>query len=153
MIRLNPFRQSAGLCGPASLKILLEYYGKNFTEEELTKICAASSNYGTDHAQMIEAIKTIGENPLAKDNATIEEIRGQIANQIPVVVGWWSQDEDHYSVVYDIDENNIYLMDPEVEDGRRIMPIHEFLSVWHDFDGPENTRIEHWMMTITPAVK
>ncbi|MBU1629478.1 C39 family peptidase [Patescibacteria group bacterium] len=151
MIKLNPFRQSAGLCGPASLKILMEYYGRDFSEEELTNICKASADYGTDHAQMVDAIKSIGENPLAKDNAALEDIREQIAKHTPVVVGWWSQDEDHYSVVYNIDEKFIYLMDPEIEDGKRIMPIDEFLKIWHDFDGPENTRVEHWMMAIESA--
>ncbi|MBI4138842.1 C39 family peptidase [Candidatus Uhrbacteria bacterium] len=147
-ITLNPFRQSPGYCGPASLKILLEYYGKSFSEDELARICGSTQEKGTDHAELVAALETLGEKPVAKERATIEDVRSYIRKGTPVIVGWWSTDEDHYSVVYDMRDETISLMDPEVEGGSVVMPITDFEKVWHDFDGAQNIRVERWMLAI-----
>ncbi|MCI0479111.1 cysteine peptidase family C39 domain-containing protein [Candidatus Uhrbacteria bacterium] len=150
-ISLNPFRQSTGLCGPASLKILLDFYGRTFTEEELAELCEATAEYGTDHANMVEAVRALGGEPVAKSDATLDDIREAVRRGIPVVVGWYStfgEPDDHYSVVYAIDDATISMMDPERDEGSVTMPLDEFDKAWHDFDGPENVRVDRWMMTI-----
>lgn len=151
-ITLNPFRQSTGLCGPASLKILLDYYGKTFTEEELAGLCEATAERGTDHANMVEAVRTLSGEPVAKENATFDDIREAVRQDIPVVVGWYStfgEPDDHYSVVYAIDDATISMMDPERDEGSVTMPVEEFEKVWYDFDGPDDVRVDRWMMTVT----
>jgi len=47
MIKLKPFRETPGLCGPASLKMILDYYGVSVSEEDLAKVCGASKEKGT----------------------------------------------------------------------------------------------------------
>ncbi|MBI5369845.1 hypothetical protein HZA85_01455 [Candidatus Uhrbacteria bacterium] len=37
-VHVQHFLQTAGLCGPASLKILLSYFAKTYSEEELAKL-------------------------------------------------------------------------------------------------------------------
>ncbi|MBU1349018.1 C39 family peptidase [Patescibacteria group bacterium] len=150
-IDLNPFRQSSGLCGPASLKILLDHYGRSFTEDELVAMCDATAERGTDHADMLKAVENIGGTPEAKDGATVDDLREAIRHGLPVVVGWYStysEPGDHFSVVYDIDEDTISLMDPERDEGSVTMPIEEFKKAWYDFDGPEDVRVDRWMMTV-----
>lgn len=149
---LNPFRQSAGLCGPASLKILLNHYGKDYTEDELAELCRATADKGTDHAGLVEAVRAIGYEPLVKDMATVAELRGLVEQEIPVIVGWYSTDEDHYSVVYDVDDENVSMMDPELDEGIRVMPIPEFETVWYDFDSGAGDRVERWMLAV-PGLK
>lgn len=150
-ITLNPFLQSPGLCGPASLKILLDYYGKTFTEGELAELCNATAERGTDHADMVAAVAAIGGEPVEKIGASVDDIRGYVEKEIPVIVGWYSEygePGDHYSVVYAIDNETVSMMDPEREDGSVTMSVTEFEKVWYDFDGPDDVRVERWMMAI-----
>jgi len=152
---MNPFRQSPGLCGPASLKILMSYYGKDYTEEELTELCNATAEKGTEHADLAAAAEKLGHKPVAKAPATLDDLRDYVARNIPVIVGWWSEfgePDEHYSVVYDIDNKNIYLMDPEVDDtGRRVLPLDEWLRVWYDFEGEPKVKIERWILAVPPV--
>lgn len=149
---LNPFRQSEGLCGPASLKILFDHYGREFSEDELAHLCNATADVGTDHAGMAMAAEQLGEKPIVKEGATIEELRGYVDKEIPVIVGWYSDFEgeadNHYSVVYHVDDEVISMMDPERDEGTTTMPIADFEKVWFDFDGMEEKRVERWMMVI-----
>ncbi|HEU0050519.1 MAG TPA: cysteine peptidase family C39 domain-containing protein [Patescibacteria group bacterium] len=145
---LQPFRQTPGLCGPASLKILLSHYGKDFSEQELAGLCEATVEQGTDHEKLIKAVQVIGEKAYAKSGGTIDEIREYTRKNIPVIVGWWSTDGDHFSVVYHADRKSIWMMDPELDEGIRKMSIEEFEHVWYDFDGPENVRVDRWMMAL-----
>jgi len=145
---LKPFRQTPGLCGPASLKILLSHYGADFSEKELTQLCDATAESGTDHADLMAALGVFGFRVTSKVNAKIEDIRSYLLRDIPVVVGWWSTDEDHFSVVYDLDDRSIFMMDPELDEGIRKMPIKDFEKVWYDFDTPKNKRVNRWMLAI-----
>jgi len=154
-IELNPFRQSPGLCGPASLKILLDYYGRTYTEGELSEICNATAEYGTDHADMVAAVASIGGEPVEKFGASLDDIRGFVDDEIPVIVGWFSEyggQGDHYSVVYAMDNETLSMMDPERDEGSVTMPLDAFEKVWYDFDGPDDVRVERWMMAV-PSFK
>lgn len=149
MITLNPFRQSEAMCGPASLKILLSHYGKDFTERELGELCGSTFEIGTTHQGLVDALVHLGLNPLAKEDATIDELRELVHQEIPVIVGWYKVDEDHYSVVYDIDGTTVSMMDPEEASGRMQMTIEEFEKVWHDFDSGSKRRTRHWLLTVS----
>lgn len=148
---MNPFRQTPSFCGPASLKILFDYYGKTFTEAELGELCNTTIEHGTNHADMIAAVKKLGHEPVVKENATFDDLKEWIDNGVPVIVGWWSTDDDHYSVVYGLDDKNIHLMDPELDEGRRSMPREEWDKVWYDFESPARFRVERWMMAVPPS--
>ncbi|MDO8584077.1 MAG: cysteine peptidase family C39 domain-containing protein [bacterium] len=148
MKALKPFRQTPGLCGPASLKILLSHYGKEFTEAELAQLCQTTAERGTDHAPLIKAAEKIGGRVIVKKEATLDDVKRFIDKNDPVIVGWWSDDGDHYSVVYDIDDTFVYLMDPQFEEGVTRIEKKTFLDIWYDFDGPESVRVDRWMMAL-----
>lgn len=153
-IKLKHHRQTPGLCGPASLKILLTHFGKEYSEKELAKLCNATIDFGTDHQDLVKAVKEIGAYCFTKENATIEDLKFFIKNDLPVIVGWWSEDGDHYSVMYDINEENIYLMDPQIDaiknEGNISMPTKNFLELWYDFEGKNNERkVSRWLMIVT----
>lgn len=145
---LKPHRQTEGMCGPASLKILLSHYGKEFTQQELATLCRSTAESGTDHQGIIDAVESIGNKPIVKENASLDELRYFIERDTPVIVGWWSDDGDHYSVVYEISEDRIFMMDPQEDLGTTEMSIEEFEKLWYDFDGPENVRVDRWMLAI-----
>ncbi|HVM90939.1 MAG TPA: cysteine peptidase family C39 domain-containing protein [Verrucomicrobiae bacterium] len=144
---LFPVRQTPGLCGPATLKIMLQHHDKEYSEDELAKLCEVTPNTATTHEKIIQGAKTVGGLVDAKSGASLDDLRGYIESEIPVMVGWSDDKGDHYGVVYEIGKLKVFMMDPETESGIRIMPIPDFVAAWHDTHA--GTRTEHWMMAIT----
>jgi predicted double-glycine peptidase len=133
LLRIKPFRQSRGECGPASLKMVLEYYGIIKSERELIKL-TKSDKTGTRAKNIILVAKSLGMKAYIKDNSNIKEISELVKKGIPVIVDWFSHDEGHYSVVVGIDKENIYILDPEL--GHiRAMKCATFIRTWFDFEG------------------
>lgn len=134
MIKIKPFRQTAGLCGPASLKMVFDYYGVSVPEAQIAKAAGATRKKGVTPKGLVRAARKFGFRAVFKENGTFFDIRRFIRQGIPVIVDWFSEDEGHYSVVVGIDAKNIILIDPELG-GRRKMPLKKFLRVWFDFPG------------------
>ena len=134
MLKIKPFRQTPGLCGPASLKMVLDYYGVSVSEAEIAKLSGASKEKGVSAEGLIRAAKSLGFRAFSKKNSTFKDIRNFIRKKMPVIVDWFLEDEGHYSVVVDIDKRNIVLMDPSLK-GMRKMPQEVFLRTWFDFPG------------------
>jgi ABC-type bacteriocin/lantibiotic exporter with double-glycine peptidase domain len=144
---LFPVRQTPGLCGPATLKILLQHHDKEYSEDELAKLCQVTPDTATSHDKLIQGAKAVGGTVEVKKDATLADLRGFIENEIPVMVGWHNNGGDHYGVVYEIGKLKVFMMDPETESGIRILPIPEFETDW--FDNHAGSRTDHWMMAIT----
>lgn len=148
MIQLKLERQKPSNCGPASLKMLLGHYGVKKSQDELAKRCHTTWEKGTTHANLKVGLESLGFQVKAKDQADILELRQLIAHDTPVVVGWFVDEEEHYSVVYKFSHTYIWMMDPELGRGVRRMTIKKFLSVWYGPDGPRQRVVKHWMMWI-----
>lgn len=144
---LFPVRQTPGLCGPATLKIILQHHNKEYSEDELAKLCKVTPNTATSHEKIIEGTKAVGGIVEAKSGATMDMLRDYIENEIPVMVGWRDDKGDHYGVIYEIGKLKVFMMDPETESGIRIMTIPDFEAAWHDTHAGERT--ERWMMAVT----
>lgn len=161
-LRLRPFRQSEAYCGPASLKIACERFGREYDEGYLAAVSGAHRLLGTDHDGLVAAVETLGGQCLAAENGTLDEVRRLIAGGAPVIVGWYSPStprktrfdpdkddvEDHFSVVYHVTDRHVYLMDPEHERGRRRISRRRFERLWWDTDGPDDRRVERWYMAV-----
>ncbi len=144
---LFPVRQTPGLCGPATLKILLQHHDKEYSEDELVKLCKVTPNTATSHDKIVDGAKAVGGTVETKTNARIEDLRHYIEDDIPVMVGWQDKGGDHYGVIYEIGKRKVFMMDPETESGIRILPIEDFQAAWHDTHAGERT--EGWMMAVT----
>ena len=113
MIKLDLFKQSKGYCGPASLKIVLSYYGIDKSEDYLAKLTKTSRIKGCDEENIVRASEKLGLKGYVKQNSSIKEVKELVKKGIPVIVNWFSPEEGgHYSVVVDFDKNNIVLADP-----------------------------------------
>jgi len=134
MIKIKSFRQTRGYCGPASLKMVLGYYGANKSEAALAKLSGATRSRGIDAKGMLRAAGKLGFEGLIKDYASISDIKRYIKQNIPVIVDWFSQDDGHYSVAVGLDERFIYLQDPEIGKVRKL-GLETFRRVWFDFPG------------------
>jgi ABC-type bacteriocin/lantibiotic exporter with double-glycine peptidase domain len=113
MIKLKTFKQSKGYCGPASLKMVLGFYGINKSEDYLAKITKSSRKKGCDEKNIVRAAEKFGLKGYVKYNSSIKELKKLIKKGIPVIVDWFSpQENGHYSVVVGFNKDNIFLADP-----------------------------------------
>lgn len=146
MLKIKSFQEtlSAGMCGPASLKILLSYYKVEKSEKELAKLCGTKKDLGTDDQGIKMAAESLGFKVKIKNNSSFKDIEGWLKKDVPVIVNWFTRgradytDSDvsdgHYSVVCGIDDKNIYLQDPETGSMRKLDK-DDFMTVWFDFTG------------------
>lgn len=155
MINIKPYQETLGqgVCGPAVLKMLLMYFdleAGNKSDMELAKACG-TNNLGTTTTQLTKAIRSFGLKCDEKFNSEFEDIEMALKRGNPVIVDWFTpgrKDESdsempdgHYSIVVDLDENNIYLQDPGIGKMRTI-PRDSFYRVWFDFDEPNSDYIK-----------
>lgn len=150
-IHVQHFLQSAGLCGPASLKILLSNFGKTYSEEELAKLAGATCDQGTEHEGMISTVKELNGFVFVKENATIEDLEYFVKKEkLPVIIGWFDTEEDHYSVVVNVTDKNIIISDPQKNEAERWLDRETFPGIWFDFIGKDNKIVSWgWYMVVT----
>jgi len=146
MLEIKPFQETlnAGMCGPASLKIVLGYYGIEKSERELVEMCGHDSELGVDDEGIKKVAKNLGFSVEIKNESSFEDIEEWLDKKIPVIVNWFTrgrQDysdsevaDGHYSVVTGLNEDYIYIQDPEIGKIRKIKK-DDFMKVWFDFKG------------------
>ena len=135
MINVKPYREKPELCGPASLKMVIDFFGIEKTEDELAELAGYIPTKGTTSEGIINAAKILGFNAFQKDFSEIKDIEDYVANKnIPVIVDWFSIDGGHYSVIVGVDNKNIYMQDPESIE-MKTFELETFKAVWFDFKG------------------
>lgn len=145
LLPIQPFQETlhASMCGPASLKMVLQYYGIEASESEIAMRCDHNTKLGVTSAAIQAAAESFGLNVTIAREASFEDISSWLTKQVPVIVDWFSAGrkeydqplpDGHYSVVVGIDEENIYLQDPELGSLRTIAKA-DFLPIWFDFEG------------------
>lgn len=158
-ITVKKYLQGTGLCGPASLKILLSHFGKDFSEGELAVLASAAAGLergmGTEHEGMTKAAKAIGGFVFAKDEGIIEELEYFVNKEkLPVIIGWFDRDGDHYSVVVSITDEHIIIVDPASDEAERWLDRKIFPKIWFDFVGKDDKVVSWgWYMVVTPEKK
>ena len=130
------------MCGPASLKMVLGYYGVDKTEAELAKLCGTDSNLGTNDIGIKKAAESLGFNVAIHNKSTFDDIQKWLNQKVPVIVNWFTRGrvdydvaevpDGHLSVVVGLDNENVYLQDPEIG-GLRTINRDDFMKVWFDF--------------------
>ncbi len=145
-INIKPFQETlnAGMCGPASLKIVLGYYGAEKSEKELAKLCQHDKNMGVDDEKIRKAAENLGLKVKIKNNSTYKDVENWLDKKVPVIVNWFTKgrqdypefevSDGHYSVVAGLDKKFIYLQDPEIGKIRKLKR-DDFMRVWFDFRG------------------
>lgn len=154
MLNVQPFRQRTSRCGPASLKMILNYFGVDKTEEELSRLAECTENAGTTAQNLAKAVASFGFKTEIKDFAEIADIKKYVEEKkIPVIIDWFFEDDGHYSVVVGVDNENIYLQDPSFGH-RRALRLDTFYRCWFDFEGDyiksKNDMIIRRLMVIYP---
>lgn len=145
LLELNPFQETlhAGMCGPASLKIVLDYYGVNKSEQELATL-TNTTVLGTNAENIAHAAESLGFKAVIKNESSLSDIEEWLGKKVPVIVSWFTRGrldysdsevaDGHYSVVAGLDSGHIYLQDPETGN-LRTLKREDFMKVWFDFSG------------------
>lgn len=144
LLPVKPFQETESMCGPASLKMVLGYYGIQKSEEELAKMCKTTKELGTSNENLKKAAERLGFKAEMKNYSTFKDIQHWLDKKVPVIVDWFTRgrtdydDSDiadgHYSVVVGLDDAFIYIQDPELGSVRKIKR-ENFMTVWFDFKG------------------
>ena len=145
-LKLEPFQETlhAGMCGPASLKIVLDYYGVHKSEQELAELTGLVPGLGVDDEGIIKAAESLGFKTVIKNESSLSDIEEWLEKKVPVIVNWFTRGrsdysdseiaDGHYSVVAGLDAEHIYIQDPETG-GLRTLKREDFMKVWFDFSG------------------
>jgi predicted double-glycine peptidase len=132
------------MCGPASLKIVLNYYGIDKQEEDIAKLCKVKKGLGVDDKCIKTTAEKLGFKVAIKNNNSFKDVEKWLKKDVPVIVNWFTRGrtdygdssvaDGHYSVVMGLDDNYVYLQDPELGSMRKIER-DDFMRVWFDFKG------------------
>jgi len=146
LLKVKPFQETlhADMCGPASLKIILNFYGLDRSEQELADLIGVVSGIGVDDKSIKKAAESLGFKVQIKNESTFDDVEEWLKKGVPVIVDWFTRGrcdyddsevaDGHYSVVFGLDDENIYLQDPETG-GERKIDKDDFMKVWFDFSG------------------
>ena len=146
LLPVKPFQETLhqSMCGPASLKMVFDYYGIEKSELELAKLAGTTDDLGTDDQGIKKAAEELGFKVEIKNNSTFKDIQGWLDKKVPVIVNWFTRGradyedsevaDEHYSVVVRLDQEFIYIQDPEIGKLRKIEK-EDFMKVWFDFTG------------------
>jgi ABC-type bacteriocin/lantibiotic exporter with double-glycine peptidase domain len=130
------------MCGPACLKIVFAYFGRQVSEKQIATACRSSPRSGTTGTNLVRGAKQFGFEAKVLDRSNFRTIGKWLRRGVPVIVDWMSTvttvddrrptARGHYSVVCGLDKNHILLQDPGIG-GRRRISREAFLNVWFDF--------------------
>ncbi len=146
LLPVKPFQETLhqSMCGPASLKMVFDYYGIEKSEAELAKLVAMTDKLGIDDQEIKRVAESLGFKVEIKNESSFEDIQKWLDEKVPVIVNWFTRGradyedsevaDGHYSVVVGLDNEFIYLQDPEIGKLRKIEK-NDFMKVWFDFTG------------------
>jgi ABC-type bacteriocin/lantibiotic exporter with double-glycine peptidase domain len=139
-MKLKTFQQKySHSCIPACVRIVLEYWGYCYTEEELISACKCFPRVGTLPENAISGIESLGHNALWFEEATTERLISLIENKWPVIVFLYAGDLPygrsglHAVVVNKINKGKILYIDPALAK-EVVLDLDVFLKAWGDLD-------------------
>ena len=150
-IKVGSYRQKTGYtCGPAVLKIVLHYFGRNFSEKTILKAAGTTKKQGTSHEGLVYVLNKLGYKWVQKENATIQNIEFFIKKKLPVIVDYQAWHGGHYSVICGFDKTHLIVCDPAKDGGFRSINKKLFLKRWHDTGVLRGIKYHQWMMVVFP---
>lgn len=137
--------QTFNNCGPATLSMILSWYGVQKSQKELGEAMRPYQHPGGDNddktifpEEFAEWAQKSGFNSIHRVNGTIELLKLFVANDIPVVVKTWlrvGEDIGHFRIVRGFDEKQrVIIQDDSYHGPNKRISYFEFLSMWQPFN-------------------
>ena len=136
ILPVGAFRQTAGFCGPAALKIVLDYYQRIFTEKTLSRMCQATAA-GTNPDKIVAAAQKLGMKAYQKEKMTAEEVKKLVRQGTPVIANFQLKPklgEGHYAVIIGSGKDTFILADPQEDLGYREVKVKDFMELWYELE-------------------
>jgi predicted double-glycine peptidase len=124
--------QTPGFCGPACLKSILHFYNTHEELEDIAKNIGATEEHGIEAEDLLSGAKKYNLKGYIKNNSSFKEVEKLLKENYQIIVEWFSNDDSHYSVVSDINDTEIEIMDPSVGE-YKIITQKEFAPIWFTF--------------------
>lgn len=119
--------------GPASLGMIMEYYGVKKSTPELAKLCGTRAVHGTGFNEMAKVAKNLGfDKSFVTTGRDIDWLKSMTDAKKPVIVhvntaGFWPQ--GHYMVATGVKDGKVIIADPW--NGRTMTySIAQFKAMW-----------------------
>ena len=134
------FRQNRDYtCGPACLRMVLKYWGREQDEVSLTMLCRTTVG-GTGLSEIVEAAEQLGFQGRWKIGAKIFEVASALENDLPVITVVdarvlhgieLSQPLGHMVVILGMGDNMLIYHDPEIGPNQ-IISQDAFTASWEN---------------------
>jgi len=152
-------------CGPASLKIILETIDREFSEENLIKICKTTPKFGTNPQALEFALKKLEVKHETIQRASIKIVENKIRKLNLCVINYqaWGKcgqdyknlETGHYSVIFGFNHEHLYIADPHKnhtekhnEWGFRTIDKKLLCERWKDKFLSNGETTYHWMIAV-----
>lgn len=121
----NPRKQKGTDCGPDSLRMVLNYRGKDVGEADITrKLTSRGPGGGTSFNQMQEiAVKFYKLPSFIIPNCDLDSLKSAIVNRWPPIIGYRASGRYYHAVVavgYDDEDRTMLVHDPNLLKVRKI---------------------------------
>jgi tetratricopeptide (TPR) repeat protein len=143
--------QTFNNCGPATLSMILSWYGQDVSQRELgDKMRPYQNSDGNNDDktifthEFVDWAKKYGLESIGRVNGDIELLKTFTANGIPVVVKTWlhvGEDIGHFRIVRGFDEREaapfgrqVIIQDDSYEGPNKKISYFDFLSMWQPFN-------------------
>jgi len=137
--------QTFNNCGPATLSMMLSWYGKPASQKELgdkMRPYQVQSGDNDDKTiftyEFVDWAQEYGLNAISRINGDIDLLKTFTANGIPVVVKTWlhkNEDIGHFRIVRGFDEGRqVVFQDDSYEGPNKNFSYYDFLSMWQPFN-------------------
>lgn len=125
LILLKHYKQHTDYsCGIACLRMLLERFGKYYTEKYLRDLIDCVED-GTEVSDLKRTLKILGFRGYSRYNISLKQLIQKLDKNIPAMVGFGG----HWQIVIGYDRKYMFIADPNYNKYIRISK-KRFLKLW-----------------------
>lgn len=159
MLTVKHYRQQrCYTCGPACLRMVLDYFGKPDTEADISDAVGCTPEAGTSPANMARYLRKRGFVARSRSMRNLADIKADIKRGRPSIIAYqaWSgsgvelaasNDHGHYSIITAVTADRVTLCDPSAKTKRIHLDHETFLARWHDRCA-KGCHYERWALSV-----
>ncbi len=136
VLPIGTYRQrSPWTCGPAALKIVLDFLRWPISERYLAKLCRTGPEKGTNPEDIVRTAQELGFEAYEKQKMTAREVKKILRSGRPVIANFQLKPqtgEGHYAVIIGFGQDDFILSDPAFSTGYRRTKIKDFMRGWYE---------------------